>query len=220
MPHAILVHGLNNPPELMKPIQQRLDQLGISSTIGRLTGHYEEGGRLERFKQVTPEIWKADVERLTQEHPADFFVGFSLGALLGALVAQEGRGQFKKMIFFAPAFYLRPWSYLPRALGFTNITFRSAMPKNTRANVGTPVKAYLALFELVRQFEAAKLTTPHLIIANPLDELVDYQRTREHFPDTLSITRTPKVKHLIVSEKYVGPENWEKIWREIRKFIG
>jgi hypothetical protein len=81
------------------------------------------------------------------------------------------------------------------------------------------VKAYLALFDLVRQFEASRLTTPHLIIANPLDELVDYQKTHAHFPDTVSIMRTPEVKHLIVAEKYVGPENWEKIWREIRRFL-
>ena len=157
--HALVIHGLNNTPEMMRPIANRLERLGIGCTLCRLTGHWEQNNRLKLLKQATPETWLKDVEqqylKMAEKYPNNDFilVGFSMGALLGILLAQSGKASFQKSLLFAPALYLRWWSYLPALLTPFALNLPSATPRSMRANSGTPVSAYNALFALVKQLD-------------------------------------------------------------------
>ena len=173
--HAVLLHGLNNPPELMEPIAKELAVRGISTSVGKLTGHWEADARLMSLRKATAELWLSDAQTFFEEaqraHPDKnlIFVGFSLGALLGLRLAQVKRVDFHRLILLAPPIALHPWSYFPKYVPLLNFILPSAMPRTSRANRGTPVAAYRSLFKLIAQTQSRQPLPRTLMILNPRD---------------------------------------------------
>jgi len=218
---ALLLHGLNNSPGMMRAFDQELHRLGLKTAIGHLTGHYESHDRLNILRRATADQWLHDAEEFYRANADDelIWVGFSLGALVGLVLAQNPKFKFSKMILLAPAIYLRPWSHLPKFLKAKSLVLPSAMPANTRANRGTPVGAYQAMFDLIGRFDIHQLRTPSLTIISPLDELVDARKVQKNLPKVLTLKPGLKIQHLVTDEKFVGSENWQKMWAKIGEFI-
>lgn len=243
---ALVIHGLNLRPEKMNPIVSVLNQAGIDVLNLSLHGHGgnyvsrshtdEEEQRLESFRTVTYEMWSNEVYRAYQrvKKKADrkkvpvFFVGYSLGALLGCnLLASHPDVSFDRMVLFAPALNVTIESYLLKALApFPALVIDSLSPKSYRSNDGTPMAAYKALFEAVTNFEKSisdRLNVPTIVFIDEKDELVSCSRLKEMIAQKKldrwkvhSIQKDDHVDnrtahHLVIDEDSTGRNTWKHI---------
>jgi pimeloyl-ACP methyl ester carboxylesterase len=195
---AIVIHGLNLRPARMEPIIAQLRQSGIDTLNVSLRGHGEnfdhrcdmdgDKARLETFKAVSYPLWTKEAhsaylqaeKRSTQKQVPLFFIGFSLGGLIGLdLFASRPDVRFERMVLFAPALKLHASYYLGRILSsFPRLVIPSLAPKDYLSNQqGTPMAAYNALFEGLDRFEgnaSSRINIPTLLIIDEQDELIPY----------------------------------------------
>ena len=193
---ALVVHGLNLRPDKMRPIIYSLTMAGIEVLQLSLRGHGEnyphhEGvdddqARMNAFKTVSFPLWINETylaytrvqNKAAQIRAPVFFVGFSLGGLIGLdLLASHQEVQYDRMVLFAPAIKLHGIHYLARILSpFSRLVIPSLAPDDYLSNQkGTPVAAYNALFEGLQQFEShasLKINIPTLIFIDEEDEFI------------------------------------------------
>ena len=191
---ALVVHGLNLKPERMEAIIRCLNHFGIDALNLSLRGHGdnflprenipEAEARLESFRTVDYKLWLQEVRRgydrakarAQQKSVPLYFIGYSLGGLLGCdLLLSSPETSFEGMILFAPALNVKAESYLLKAMmPFPNLVIDSLSPPRYRANRGTPMAAYKALFEAVNHFENninRQLNRPTLLFIDEKDEI-------------------------------------------------
>ena len=193
---ALVIHGLNLRPAKMQSIISTLTEAGIEVLGVSLRGHgdnfshragvAEDQARLEAFKAVSYPLWfneaylayTAVQKRAADKNVPLFFVGFSLGGLVGLdLFASQADVRYDRMVLFAPAIKLHAFHYLARLFSpFPRIVIPSLAPDDYLSNKqGTPVAAYNALFEGLRQFENhanPQINVPTLIFIDPDDEFI------------------------------------------------
>jgi alpha-beta hydrolase superfamily lysophospholipase len=238
---ALLVHGLNLKPSRMDTLASFLSGKGITSLRMVLAGH---GGSLEEMKTVTRGTWLNDLAgayRLVRQEAKElpvYLVGFSLGALV-ALDAENDPAldvRFDKEVLLAPAVGVRFFTKLVRLLGaFPRLVIPSAAPTEYRANRGTTVAAYSALFTSIsrlREHGFGRTTAPGLVFLDPRDELVSpaslriVQRENPGLPwkiDTIKVQPEPglwpRYRHLLIDPRAAGAANWERITRGIEEHL-
>lgn len=189
--YALVVHGLNNKPEVMEPIISILTESGIYVSNLHLRGHgdnYRGQGkkaRLQALKSVTKEIWLSEMEKVLGElrdissgsGKKIYFVGYSLGGALGLNLMSTGIASFDKLILFAPAIVTYKKFYLLKILSpFKRLVLPSDMPKYYRTNDFCSIAAYMSLFELIKAakaIEPQKINVPALIFIDRFDEAVN-----------------------------------------------
>lgn len=243
---VVVVHGLNLDPMVMTDIAASLYTSGMDVLSVSLSGHAHElpqDGRLVQFQEADFSVWQQEVAyavAVASERAAIFdiplyLVGFSLGGLLSAdyLLGDNG-SKVSRMVLFAPAISLKWSSYLLYPMQvFPDVFLPSVAPRAYRANDFAPVSAYLALYDGVRQFNAAagqRLNIPTLVFMHPGDELVSAQRVREFLDiHALSEWRYVEVRkstgaanvldHLIVSEGSLGADAWRLISNQVLDFL-
>lgn len=243
---ALVIHGLNLRPDKMKSIISLLTGSGIDVLNLSLRGHghnyFHEGkvdrgkARIESFKTVSYKLWIDETYRAykhiwkrgDKKNVSLFFVGFSLGGLLGAdLFASFQDVRFDKMVLFAPAFKLHGINYIAKLLSpFPQLVVPSFSSAPYRMNRGTPMAAYNTLFETIKHFKkhlGPKLNIPTIIFIDKQDELVSYRGLKrlvekeklDQWKFHLVQKEKPEVKvkmnHIILDEESVGKNMWNKI---------
>lgn len=243
---ALVVHGLNLKPERMQSVIVELNDAGIDVLNLSLRGHGDnyrknatvsaEESRLESFRAVTCSLWLAEIyeaylkvrKRASKDHVPVYFIGYSIGGLLGCdLLLRHPDVYYDRMVLFAPALNITMESYLLKPLlPFPNIIIDSLAPIYYRANKGTPMAAYKALFEAVEYFEKnanEKLNKPTLIFIDEKDEFVSSVRLNEIIArrslDHWRINIVQKDNdiegkisyHLIIDGESVGKQMWNQI---------
>jgi alpha-beta hydrolase superfamily lysophospholipase len=251
---ALVVHGLNLKPEKMGAIIATLNQEGIDVLNLSLHGHgsnYSSPGRkdpdeqrLASFKQVTYEQWFDEVlraygtvrQRGEQKNVPVFFVGYSLGGLLGCdLLASRPDVRFDRMVLFAPALNVTNKSFFLKVLApFPDLVIMSLSPKNYRSNDGTPMAAYQALFQAIEHFEShlpARLNVPTVVFIDEQDESISYPRMQEMIDhqklDQWIIHKVQKdngfdagiPNHLIIDRESTGSHMWEHMQKIMCKHL-
>ena len=200
---ALVIHGLNLRPEKMQAIISVLTESGIDVLRLSLRGHGEnythqagidhDQARLEAFKVVSFPLWMNEAylaytqvrKRAAQKKVPLFFVGFSLGGLIGLdLFASQPEVHYERMVLFAPAIKLHSFHYLARILSpFSRLVIPSLTPDSYLSNKkGTPVAAYNALFEGLQQFEKHvndRINVPTLIFIDAEDEFIPVRALKE-----------------------------------------
>jgi esterase/lipase len=200
---ALVIHGLNLRPDKMQTIISELTGAGIDVLRLSLRGHGEnythhagvdkDQARLEAFKAVSFQLWMNEAylaytqvqRRAAQKKVPLFFVGFSLGGLIGLdLFASQPEVHFARMVLFAPAIKLRSLHNLARILSpFSRLVIPSLAPDAYLSNKkGTPIAAYNALFEGLQQFEKHanhKINVPSLIFIDEHDEFIPLRALKE-----------------------------------------
>ena len=244
---ALVIHGLNGRPDKMEPIIAEMNAFGIDCLNLSLSGHGENyshldhtesaDARLETFKSVTYPLWKTEayqayqrVERKSKQYAVPlFFVGFSMGGLLGVdLLASNPSVKFDKMMLFAPAVKMHQRNSLLKILSpFPRMVIPSMAHKSYLANDGTPIAAYNALFEMYAHLEnnlnPYKINIPTIVFIDEEDELISFSglknMIRDQNLDQWKIhpikkdeTATKiKMHHLIIDAASVGNNMWEEI---------
>jgi alpha-beta hydrolase superfamily lysophospholipase len=245
---ALVIHGLNLRPEKMEAIITILTDSGIDVLNLSLRGHgcnYSDNGnhanpklRIETFKTVSYQVWIEETyrayhlakKRSKQKRVPLFFLGFSLGGLMGAdLFAVHMDVHFDRMVLFAPALNLYGIYYAAKLFSpLPNLVIPSLAPKSYRDNDSTPVAAYNALFDTIEHFREnpnSRLNTPTLVFIAEKDELVSYSKLKRlveneglnqwkfHLIYKGKDAAKGMMHHLIIDEPSVG----ETVWKEIRE---
>lgn len=241
---ALVVHGLNNHPEVMLPIVRILNDQGIGVLNVGLTGYV---GDFQDLKKVTAEQWLQDVlaaNRVLQtkaQNLPQFYVGFSLGALIGETLMNSNlseKFEFQKAVLFSPALRLRDRSHWVKMFSFLGkgFTVPSLAPKVYAASWRTPNAAYEALFDLndiysqnlVQNSQAINI--PTLVFVDPDDELVSAEYLEEMVGvfdlGQWQINEVHKDKtagtwfhHVTIDEHAMGKQTWQQMLQKITTFL-
>ncbi len=239
---AMVTHGLNTKPEKMDTITGSLRSQGMWVFRISLTGH--TGGDISEYANATREAWLEDVRKTYREarrladenHVRLFYVGHSLGGLIAEdFMNTDSDVRIDRLVLFAPAIAVRPTSYLAKILFIFNkdLRFPSTSPEAIRANNGTPVGAYRALFDTIDHFRASSMEGSHvptLILIDPKDELVSLQSIRrlrsEHDLSEWRILTIdhPELSpgqyhHMIFDEPSLGYAEWTRVERLMLAFL-
>ena len=251
---ALVVHGLNLKPERMQSIIAELNDAGIDVLNLSLLGHGNnylkninlstDEARLASFRTVSYGLWLDEIynaylkvrERASKKNVPVFFVGYSIGGLMGCnLILFHTDVFFNRMVLLAPALNITVESYLLKAMmPFPNIVIDSLSPTYYRANKGTPMAAYKALFEAVDHFTNnvnAKLNKPTLIFIDENDEFVSCSKLNEMITwwnlDHWQIQIVQKDNnvgekvshHLIIDRDSVGKQMWQQMKKTIKRHL-
>ncbi len=243
---ALVIHGLNFKPNKMESIISQLTDAGIDVLNLSLYGHgnnYNHSthtntaiARLKSFKKVTYSKWENETrqayyqlkEHSEQKNVPMVFIGYSFGSLMGLnLILSNPDVGFDKMVLFAPALDIHAKAHFLKILSFfPGIVIPSLSPKIYRANRGTPVAGYNAMFKAIKRFDkkkCSKLNIPAVIFIDPHDELVSYKGLKkikqnnnfdqwEFFPvKKVVIDKKNNRHHLLINEASTGKNMWIKI---------
>jgi esterase/lipase len=249
---ALVVHGLNLKPARMQSIITELNDTGIDVLNVSLRGHgnnytknrrlSDDEARLESFQTVTYRLWLEEIytaylkvrQRAYKKRVPVFFVGFSLGGLMGCdLLLLQHDVSYDRMVLFAPALNITMEGYLLKALmPFPNMVIDSLSPIYYRSNTGTPMAAYKALFEAVNHFNKNandKLNKPALLFIDEKDEFVPFvelteiitqkklDRWRVHVVRKDNYIGENISHHLIIDQDSVGRKMWQQMKEAIKK---
>jgi esterase/lipase len=251
---ALVVHGLNFKPDRMQSIIAELNDAGFDVLNLSLRGHgnnylrnphlSEDQARLESFQTVTYRLWLEEIytaylkvrQRASKKRVPVFFVGFSLGGLMGCdLLLLQHDVSYDRMVLFAPALSINAEGYLLKALmPFPNMVIDSLSPIYYRSNTGTPMAAYKALFEAVDNFNKNandKLNKPTIIFIDEKDEFVPFVKLNEIITqrklDRWQIQIVQKDNnvgeevshHLMIDRDSVGKQMWQQMKKAIKRHL-
>jgi esterase/lipase len=236
---ALVIHGLNLRPEKMESIIKILTHSGIDTLNLSLHGHGENysrldsidtaKARLESFKKVSYQLWleetyaayKAARNRSDHRNVPLFFVGYSLGGLIGLdLFASKPEVKFDRMVLFSPALKMHLRNFLIKILSpFPRLTLPSFVLQSYQSNDGTPMAAYNVFFESYKQFHqnmSSKINVPTVIFIDQGDEIVSYRRLKKmvenealnqwifHIVQKEKTGEPGKIHHVIIDEPSTG----------------
>ena len=244
---ALVVHGLNLRPAKMQSIISGLTESGIDVLQLSLRGHgqnythnagiEEDQARLEAFKAVSFPLWMNEAylaytavqKRAARKKVPLFFVGYSLGGLIGLdLLSSQEEVHYDRMVLFAPAIKLHAVHYLSRILSpFSRLVIPSLAPDTYLSNKrGTPIAAYNALFDGLQQFKKhvnRKINVPALILIDKEDEFIPVQAFKElidekeldqwklYIVEKESAANQDTFHHHIIDEYSTGKTVWKEI---------
>lgn len=242
---VLLLHGLNLKPERMNDWATIFRSQGAYVTRFTLYGHQ---GSLEGMKDIDANMWRKQFkDALIEAQSLAFseglplyFVGFSLGALIALewLSHQEGMEQpIKKMVLIAPAiatsWYSKTAVSLLSFFG-KNLKLPSRNPVEYRANNGSSLGAYQALFEIKDSLEKNAFknsNVPTLVLIDKHDELVPSKAIKNIINErklgqwTLDIVDNKFAKknygfrHLMVDEQSMGKVLWSSITEKVKEHL-
>lgn len=241
----ILLHGLNLKPERMDDWARTLKDEGAIVMRLALYGHYPNSGSM---RDVSATIWRSQFDEvmekargiaLDEDLPINF-IGFSLGALVALewMAQNQNSGpSIERMVLLAPAL-ATPW-YSKSALFMASIfgkgfTVPSRSPKEYRANNGSTLAAYKALFDLKESLEGKSYKNtniPTLILIDRHDELVPCDDLRKiidqhrlglwalEMVDNKIAQKNYGFRHLLVDEQAIGTALWETLTAKVKKHL-
>lgn len=187
---VLVAHGLNVRAQAMRDLYEPLRAAGATIVSLSFRGHALSDRGTEAWASVSAEAWFGDWSegvRAAQARAKDVpltFLGFSLGCIvhLAALAASGTPSAFARQVLLAPPIHVRPTVRCVRLFRAFGRHFRlpSFTPKAIRAQNGTTVGAYEALFAVQQQLQSCQntdaLRVPTLLVLDPRDELVSYGR--------------------------------------------
>jgi pimeloyl-ACP methyl ester carboxylesterase len=250
---ALVLHGLNVDPVCMGSLEQELLGCGVEVLRCALSGHGpnfppahglgESAARLNVLRRVTYELWRdeaASAQRIAAARAAQLgvplvLVAFSLGAPIACAAAVTVPGvRFDKLLLFAPALRIHRRSRVLQPLArWPQLLIPSATPAAYRANQGTTVAAYNALYKAQDECERGvdgRLNVPSLVFVDPQDELVSArglqrlirERGLSHW-QLHQVRKSPdaatRYHHLLIDPQSVGAQTWREMAASIRLFF-
>jgi hypothetical protein len=245
---ALVIHGLNVNPLRMDPLAHVLNSWGVGTLRCTLAGHANSlpagEARLGALRQVTYGLWRDEaaaacrVAAQQAEHRSVplLLVAFSLGALIGCTAALHSADiRFAKLVLFAPALRIRRRSCVLKLLSpWPQLVVPSLTPPVYRANPGTPIAAYDALYTARADFErliGPQFNVPTLVFADPRDEMVSYPGLRQLIAQ-YDLTRwrlqpvhkapdaNTRYHHLLIDQESMGDAAWRQMMAQMRAHLG
>lgn len=237
---VIVLHGLNLKPEKMHDWASLLSFHGAHVISLSLYGHqqYEHD-----VANITADIWRIQMDKaisLAQKEADNlpiYGLGFSLGGLIALDALTRHHNLWQKMVLIAPALST-PW-YSKAAIKALAIFGRgfiipSRSPKTYRANKGTSIAAYEALFALLDNINAHGYHNTNidtLIFIDEHDELINTKEIRKliweyklshwqlHIVNNHHAYKNYGFRHLMVDKEAMGEDLWQKISHQVLSYL-
>ncbi len=240
---VVVTHGFNNLPSELDSIIRDLTQNHMIVVQVCLKGH---GLNDPEMKTVTSEDWKnnvleaieiaAQISRVYEKERLGglpiSYLGFSLGALTYEVLETEGKTNLiDKKVFLSPAFFPKFEFVTPMYEIGNKLWLPSFTPTEYRANRRTRFAAFKSMYDLSDEFEKRKLNDKStLVFINPKDELLKLNEMKTMFEEqklknwnVIEVSKSNDAKHylnhLIVDEKSLGSESYQKMSAEIIKYF-
>lgn len=196
---AVVLHGLNNCPEIMDDLAHSLSDSGIKTHRIALPGHYESDLtiRYENYSNSSHTLWRETLitalrtaQKEAQEAKVPlYFIGFSLGGALFIDLLSEplfSERLVDKAVLLSPAVtpkFKRTLSLVGFSKRLRKLSFPSQIPKPYRANDRTVISVYRELFQVSQNALSQDPKTldqmKTLVLIDPKDELVDYKKLKK-----------------------------------------
>jgi alpha-beta hydrolase superfamily lysophospholipase len=216
---VLIVHGLNLHPKKMDVLAKFFTDHNcdvLRSALGDDPKRWEE-----KFEN---DYDKAREQSEILERPL-YFVGYSLGALVGlAFLEAHPFHSVKKMALFAPAIHTKTFTKLSAALAF--LFPKGSLPslnlKEYRERNKTTLAEYKKMHELQRKIKSVNsFSLPTIVIASRKDELINHPKLEKFAGknplwkvEEISNSDSPlpkKYHHLMIDDMSLGRFQWEKI---------
>ncbi len=224
-PKLVFIHGLNNNPECFGPLMDYFRKLGVSVDFVVLPGHGAnrlEAPTLERGLDVF-------AERMERFRGVPFrAVCFSHGALYLQLWLARGAGFApERQALLAPALYIKRQRLICALLALLPGPFlvKSRSPRAFRRYEFLSAREYDVLVRGMRRYQASagNFSLPTLTMIDPLDELVDAQTLKAHFPETVFVERRRLrglgSHHILFHPDYFTSEEWAAFTAQLEDFL-
>lgn len=194
---------------------------------------------------VNPKYWTdnfSDAYNIALEHAQIiqrpiFFLGFSLGALVGVhYIIRHEEQQFCKIVLMAPATHTKPYTIIPAVLAsiFPNGSLPSFNLENYRERPKTTLLEYKKMRilqkELKNSLKNNVLNIPTLLITDPQDELVNSHKLTKFAAlnplwTSLKLTNEGsllprKFHHLMIDSEAIGAAEWDKLLKHLTLHFG
>ena len=246
---ALVIHGLNLRPEKMGPLIKTVNSMGIAVLNVSLNGHGKNSdlfsknlqvSRMETLRRAQHHVWLEEVWHAFQEIKAQAqqnklpisLIGYSLGAVLGLELFSLEERPFERMVLLAPPLAIcRKGSLLKILKWCPRLALKSFSPQTYRANPGTPIAAYLALFQSISNVQpfSSSIDVPTHIFLDPKDELVSLRGVENYMAQRhlknwgiSAIVKSDSPAdfrgiphHLIIDEESLGTEAWRTMQKDI-----
>ncbi|MBC7540468.1 MAG: alpha/beta hydrolase [Bacteriovorax sp.] len=223
---VLIAPGLNLLPSKMDSLakffaSKKCDVLRISL-----------GANPEHWTEKFSDSYDAALEHAEIMQRPLYFLGFSLGALVGIhYIARHPYQQFIKCALIAPATHTRAYTIIPALLA--KIFPKGSLPSLNLEKYRERSRTTLAEYKKMRTLQNdIKITLKNndmniatLLITNPQDELVkssDLVKFAGSNPmwNTLELTNkgsllSKKYHHLIIDSDSIGAEEWEKLLQSL-----
>ena len=234
----------------MDSLVRELNECGVATLRCALSGHGANylcannaaagEARLASLRRVTYGLWRDETiaaYQVAAQQAARLgvpvvLVAFSLGALIGCTAALNyAEVRFAKLVLFAPALSLRRRSYVLKLLAlWPHLVIPSATPISYRANRGTTIAAYNALYAARQDFErliGSRLDVPTLAFVDPNDEMVSSAGLQQlivqrNLARSASSPRAQeqgsqtRYHHLLIDQDSVGVAAWRSMMARMR----
>lgn len=161
-----------------------------------------------------------------------YFLGFSLGALLGVhYITRHSHQQFSKCTLIAPATHTRAYTLIPAFLA--SLCPKGSLPSLNLENYRERPRTSLAEYKMMRilqneirnSLEINDINIPTLLVTNPEDELVQSLKLTKfaalnHEWSCLELNNkgsqlSKKYHHLMIDQASMGAKEWEKLLKSL-----
>lgn len=219
---VLLAHGLNLAPKKMDELalffnSKKCDVLRIAL-----------GNNPEEWTEKFSNDYDAALEHAHILERPLFFVGYSLGALVGMhYMSTHTHHEIKKMALFAPASHTKMYARIPSLLYFLlpGFSLPSLNLLSYRDRDKTTLFEYKKMHELQREITKNDFSLSTLLILDAQDELVaskEVSKFAEQNPLWKSLyvsnqdSQLPKkYHHLMIDEESLGHSMWQKILKNL-----
>lgn len=229
--NVFIVHGLNLKPEKMNYINQFFKTNNYNTSQISLKGHRLASNNLQHQKSIKKHDWENDIVKVYTDlnEPQNLIgVGQSLGALSLVSAHLHTKTKFKKLILIAPSIEPKLSVHFIRFLFLfpDSWSLPSFNLKEYRVEDSTSLSAYKELFRMRDNVLNSKINIPCFVIANPLDEVIDFEKTQtwalanncEFYTFKKIDENTVGHQHLFIDPSTAGKkgiETFNKILRDI-----
>jgi len=231
----VLLHGLNNPPEVLQTLATHFASKGFKIHLFNLYAHKKGQPLKEQTLKECLQHIHYQMLQIPKEEEI-YFLGFSQGALVFELYQMMNLCQhkIKSQVLIAPSFYIKRqtiFGLLTKILPLNTKLF-SVTPREFRQFDGLNMSYYRLLIEQLKVFHKYGMKTlskvPTLILADAKDELIDMGRTHaEMLKNNLDnwkivyLNRDLKhIKHygkhhLMFNPDYFSADDWNAMMKEM-----
>lgn len=212
---CLLLHGFTGGPHELEPLARHLRSRGWDCIMPTLAGHDRP---LRQLHTVCRADWlesaSGHAERLTERDGRFDAVGFSMGGLIAAYLAN--RFPVRRLVLLnAAVYYANPGRFVSHVLR----QWRSGCLERVRFKQETTVGAVLEFAKLVRELkpEFARVTVPTLIAQSERDEVV-HPRSAAYIANRVrgpkEVTVVPEALHMICMGRQA-----RKLFVEVERFL-
>ena len=213
---VLLLHGLTGSPYTFGPMAQGISEQGFEVSVPLLPGH---GTSPESLQHTRWNDWlmaaRSRFDDLASRHKQVFIVGFSMGSLLGTVLAQERGKQVAGLVAMAvpldlgikaqtvlrlarvlPIANFLPFVEKKNGPDVSDAAVAAAMPSYDR----TPISAAASMVkgQTLAMDRAARLSIPVLVMHGRHDHVAPLRNARMF----LELLKTPKQRLIIY------PKSW------------